>query len=132
MRPNKWKSFIHAQENREYLALLSYLPLKRYSAIPKFLKYVSKIDQQLQTANGLIGYSLQAQPLLRKFWTLSVWEDSDALMAFVRSIPHGDVMKLLASDMDQTNFAQWKIQGSAIPPDWIGAKERMFPGSSRA
>jgi hypothetical protein len=123
--PSKWKSFAVVAADREYLALLSYLPLKRYRKIPKFIKYTSQIERQLREARGLVGYSLQAQLLSRRFWTLSVWEDEQALMEFVYRLPHSEVMTSLAADMGPTKFTQWKIQGSLLPPRWDDAKRRM-------
>jgi len=55
-----------------YLALISYLPLKHFRAVPKFFQCTFEIQRQLRTSPGLIGYSLEAQPLARKFQTLSV------------------------------------------------------------
>jgi len=39
----KWKSFPKASPDREYLALISYLPLKSLWKIPKFLGYTRDI-----------------------------------------------------------------------------------------
>ena len=125
MNPSKWKSFASADADREYLALLSFLPLKRYRMIPRFIKYTSEIERQLSESRGLVGYSLQAQLLSRQFWTLSVWEDEKALMEFVVKSPHGPVMQSLLPHMAATKFMQWKIKGAAIPPNWNEAKERM-------
>jgi hypothetical protein len=48
------------------LALISYLPLKHIRA-PKFFQCTFEIQRQLRTSPGLIGYSLEAQPLAPKF-----------------------------------------------------------------
>ena len=114
-----------AESDREYLALLSYLPLKKYRMIPRFIKYTSQIERQLQHSPGLIGYAMQAEILSRRFWTLSVWEDEKALMEFVARFPHGEVMESLAPHMGQTKFTQWKIMGAVIPPSWSEAKRLM-------
>jgi hypothetical protein len=114
----RWKSFAKASPDREYLALISYLPLKRFWMIPKFLIYMRAIQNQLRESRGLIGYSLLAHFLQRRFWTLSVWEDEKALMEFVRNVPHSRVMVALRSHMDKTKFVEWKIKGSAVPVTW--------------
>ncbi|MGB2887999.1 MAG: DUF3291 domain-containing protein [Candidatus Acidiferrales bacterium] len=81
--------------------------------------------RQLHNSKGLIGYSLHAQPLHRWFWTLSVWEDQQSLMAFVRQAPHAQIMQTLTPLMDKTRFVQWKVSASDIPPGWREAKARM-------
>jgi hypothetical protein len=114
----KWESFAKASPDREYLALISYLPLKRFWMIPKFLIYMRAIQNQLRESRGLIGYSLLAHFLHRRFWTLSVWEDEKALIEFVRNVPHGQVMTALKPHMGKTKFVEWKIKGSAVPVTW--------------
>ena len=125
MLPLPWKTLAALDSNREYLALLSFLPLKHYRMIPKFLWLTFETQRQLRESKGLIGYSLHAQPLRRRFWTLSVWEDRQSLMNFVRQAPHGRIMQVLAPQMGKTQFVQWSVTLKDIPPGWNEAKTRM-------
>src|SRR5262249_2775479 len=125
MPTTPWKSFSSPEPGREYLALLSYLPLRHFRAIPKFFRFTFETQRQLNTAAGLIGYSLDAQPFRRRFWTLSVWEDSQSLMNFVRQAPHSRIMQELAPHMDRTQFVQWKVTASDFPLKWPEAKARL-------
>ena len=111
--------------DKEYTALLSLLPLKHYRTIPLFFWLTFKTQEQLKRAKGLIGYSLQAEPVGRRFWTLSAWEDQQSLMLFVHELPHGKIMQMLAPHMDKTQFVQWKVKGSDLPLSWDAAKARM-------
>lgn len=125
MPASPWRSFATPEDDREYTAMLSYLPLNKWRAMPKFFKYTSQIRRQLADSEGLIGYSLDANLLSRNFWTLSVWEDEEALRRFVQRTPHSRVMVDLLPDMGQTEFFSFKVDGSSIPPDWQDAKRRM-------
>ena len=120
-----WKSFAAPESAREYTALLSYLPLNKWRAIPKFMRYTFQIRRQLADSEGLIGYSLHANVPNREFWTLSVWEDEESLRRFVQRTPHSRAMTDLLPDMGQTEFFPFKVDGSSIPPDWEDAKRRM-------
>jgi hypothetical protein len=120
-----WKSFATPENGREYTALLTYLPLSKWRAIPKFVRYTSQIRRQLAGSEGLIGYALDANVLNRDFWTLSVWENEESLRRFVQRNPHGRVMTDLLPDMGQTEFLPFKVNGSSIPPDWKDTKRRM-------
>ena len=120
-----WKSFRQPDPGREYLALLSYLPLRHYRALWKFFRFTQETLRQLQTARGLLGYSLDAQPFRRRFWTLSVWEDSQSLMEFVGQAPHSRIMQDLAPHMGKSQFAQWKVTAADLPLDWAKAKTRL-------
>lgn len=120
-----WKSFATPEGDREYLALLSYLPLATFRAMPKFFRYTAQIRRQLEGAEGLVGYSLEANVLNREFWTLSVWRDEEALMGFVWRNPHDRIMEDLRPHMGPTGFIRWPVSGASIPPDWEEAKRRM-------
>jgi|SRR5437870_5761296 len=126
MLASPWKSLSAIDANREYLALLSFLPLKSYLRIPKFLQFTLRTQRQLDTAKGLIGYSLQAQILRRRFWTLSAWEDETSLMDFVQHTPHAEIMDALAPHMERTGFVRWKVKGSELPLNWHEAKARYY------
>ena len=108
-----------------YLALISYLPLKHFRAIPNFFLFTSEIRRQLRTAPGLIGYSLDARPFARTFWTLSVWRDQQSLTDFVNQAPHNRIMQKLAPHLGKSQFAQWQVEAGEIPLDWRSAKARI-------
>jgi hypothetical protein len=126
-----WKMLAVPDEGREYMALLSYLPLKSHFAIPKFLRYAVQIQKQLRDTRGVIGYSLRAQLLSRKFWTLSAWESNEALMNFVKKNPHGSSMQAMVKDMGKTGFTQWKVKGKELPLKWDEAMQREARGAQR-
>jgi heme-degrading monooxygenase HmoA len=119
-----WKALAPVERGREYLVLLSYLPLRAYRKIPVFFRYTSQIQRQLRNTPGAIGYSMRAKVLSRKFWTLSVWENERALRDFISREPHRDAMNALTPHMGPTKFTQWKAVGSALPPDWGDAVRR--------
>jgi len=120
-----WKMAEASVAGNRYLAFISYLPLKHFRAIPNFFRFTSEIRRQLRTAPGLIGYSLDARPLARTFWTLSVWRDQQSLSDFVAAVPHSRIMQSLAPHMGKSQFAQWTVESNEIPLDWNTAKARI-------
>jgi len=123
-----WTTLAQADANREYFALLSYLPLKKYRAIPSFFRFTFQIQSQLRNTPGAIGYSLRAKLLSRNFWTLSAWTDEKALTEFVMKIPHAQAMKVLMPHMGPTTFTKWQVQGAALPLRWDDAMRRARQG----
>ena len=119
-----WIKFATPDTNREYFALLSYLPLNKYRAIPAFVKFSLQIQKQLRKTPGIIGYSLRAKLSSRNFWTLSAWIDEKQLTDFVVKIPHGQAMKAMTPYMGPTKFTKWRVMGSALPLRWEEAMER--------
>src|SRR6266478_2733034 len=109
-----WKMAEAPLAGNRYLALISYLPLKHFRAVPKFFRLTSEIRRQLQTAPGLIGYSLEARPFSRTFWTLSVWRGQQSLADFVSRAPHNRTMQELAPHHGKSQFAQWQVEEQEI------------------
>ena len=113
-----WQSNSRAAPERDYVALLSYLPLNSAWHLPKLVLYSTRIRRQLRTSSGLIGYSLRARVAAKQFWTLSAWEDAAALQAFVAASPHVAIMKALAPYMGATRFVRWNVKGSELSLRW--------------
>jgi hypothetical protein len=119
-----WTSFSERAPEREYVALLSYLPLSRLSSTLPFLLAVQRVRSQLSRSPGLVGYSLRARPLHRDYWTLSVWESERALLAFVKTQPHSGLMSSLRKRMGATRFVRWRLGGVDSLPTWDDAMRR--------
>lgn len=125
MPATPWRICETPVPGERYLALISYLPLRHFRALPNFFRYSFETQRQLRSAAGLIGYALDAQPFARKFWTLSVWRDEQALMDFTAAMPHSRIMRALAPHMGKSQFARWTVQSHEIPLDWASAKARI-------
>ena len=124
MTETPWRSYSRAAPEGDYVALLSYLPLNSAWSLPRLVLYSTRIQRQLRTSSGLIGYSLRAQVAAKQFWTLSVWEDETSLQAFVVAPPHVAVMKAMAPFMGATRFVRWDVKGSELPLRWNAALRR--------
>jgi hypothetical protein len=127
MPTKPWVTLRPPDPEREYLALLTELPLKRFRDLGSFLRHAWRIQAQLRRTRGVLGYSLRAHILRRQFWTLSVWEGEAALRAFVVANPHAHVMTALQGKMGQTRFVRWRLQGAAYPPQWPDALAKQDP-----
>ncbi len=119
-----WKELAKPDASKEYLAIVTYLPVKHYRTVPSVAKHSYKVEKQLIETQGLIGYSMGSKPWTKQFWTVSVWEDEAALMAFAFSGAHKDIMARLYTDMGATKFARWKVLGTDVPLTWEVALEK--------
>jgi len=101
------------------------LQLKRGWRIPGLLLRTASIMKQLRHSERLVGYSLLAQPLALRFWTLSVWNDEAALKRFVHAQPHALTMERMRPQLRLTRFIRWRVNGSELPPTWEDALNRF-------
>ena len=123
-----WTIVAPPAADREYTALISHLPLKRFRMIPKFLRYSGAVSKQLEGTRGLLGFSFRAKILARDFYTLSVWEDERALDDFVRAEPHRGTMGTMRPHMAEPKFVRWMVSGSEVPPSWDRAMAVLRSG----
>ncbi len=126
-----WRQRAQPHADQRYLIMASRLPLHSYTTIPKFLGMTWAVARQLEHSDGLIGYSLLAQPTKKTFWTLSAWQDRPSLQAFVRALPHVRIMTTLRPHMEPTRFTTWDAPGSSLPINWPDAIEHLNSAPSR-
>jgi hypothetical protein len=125
-----WQSRHIVDPAAEYVVMASRLPLQSRVRVPWFARLTLTVVRQLERADGLVGYSLRAQPLAATFWTLSAWTGNSALDAFVRAMPHRAVMQKLRPHMGRTRFITWTAFGAALPVSWDEAIERLMGSSA--
>jgi hypothetical protein len=120
-----WRRRLTPEPEVDYLVMASRLPLRSLATVPRFVGLTVSVVRQLERSDGLVGYSLRAQPLGKTFWTLSAWTDQVALSRFAAEMPHRAVMTRLRPHMGVTRFETWTCGGSALPVAWEEAVERL-------
>ena len=120
-----WKSLGQLDTDGEYLVLASSIPPKSMTSTWAMFTGSRRVRKQLLTADGVIGFSMLAEPFRKHYATLSVWRDAAALDTFARTNPHGRLMSELASAMDEPTFVRWTISGRDGLPSWTDALARL-------
>ena len=115
----------NATGDRELHVLTSTLPLTRYRDVPRFLRWAMRIRKQLATSDGCAGYSLDAHLLRKTFYTLSAWQDRDAMNRFVQSGRHAAMLADMGGRLGQSTFVESSTQAHELPLDWGAAKQRL-------
>ena len=107
-----------------FLCIVTYLPLRRWSQLPSFVWTNLCIEQQLKRASGLIRYGLKADVLRKQFWSFSVWADRAAVAAFIHAHPHATAMTRLDRwAAPGAAFVEWQSLHGQI--DWDEALQRL-------
>jgi hypothetical protein len=120
-----WRTVTTPEPPTDYVVLASRLPLRSITRVPWFMGLTVSVVRQLERTDGLVGYSLRTHPLAKTFWTLSAWNDHDALSAYVRELPHRAVMGKLRPHMGATRFVSWTVAGRELPITWDDALARL-------
>ncbi len=83
-----WKTVAALNPATDYLVLASSIPPKSVASTWKLFCGSRAVRQQLLATDGVMGFSMLAEPLRKHHATLSVWRDETALETFSRAHPH--------------------------------------------
>ncbi|MFJ5048786.1 DUF3291 domain-containing protein [Streptomyces sp. NPDC098077] len=120
-----WTTPNPARPDTTAFVMASRLEVKSGRHTPQFCLKSLSAWGQVRKAPGALGASLEAQLLKGVFYTLSAWENKDALYAYARTEPHKSVMTGLRSVMSASTFAFWEVPVSQLPITWEDAKRRI-------
>ncbi len=90
---------------------VTHLHLRRLRDVPAFMRDSLAIRAQAMGSPGARSITLRAQPLARRFATVSWWDDEPTARAFVRADPH------------RASMARWR-------PGLLDFSNRAVPGTS--
>jgi hypothetical protein len=120
-----WKTMGALEPGAQYLVLASSIPPKRISSTWKLFRGSRAVRQQLLGTDGVMGFSMLAEPIRKRYATLSVWRDEASLSDFARAHPHDELVVALRPEMGETRFVRWTISGADGRPSWKEALERL-------
>jgi hypothetical protein len=124
--PRPWKQVAPIDLDRGYLGFTSRFFLRSPLRAPAFMRRGTKIMNQADRAEGIIGWSLGANLPTLEFYTLSAWTDPESLDAFIRSGDHGEALRQFERDLRRESiFVQFTVAGSDLPLTWRDAIARQ-------
>ncbi|WP_327312553.1 DUF3291 domain-containing protein [Streptomyces sp. NBC_01235] len=121
----RWTTVSTPAPDTEAFVMASRLEVRSLNDVPRFFLKSLAAWKQVSGAPGAYGASLIAQPLKRTFWTLSAWEDKDALYRYAKTEPHRSIMNGLRSTMKDSVFTFWQVPAADLPIDWTDARRRL-------
>jgi hypothetical protein len=119
-----WKSLNSAPAGSEPYVMASRFEVRSLPDSFRFLVKSLSAWNQVRHAPGAFGAALLAYPFRRVYYTLSAWEDRDALYAFAKTEPHKGIMGL-RKVMRNSTFTFWTVPATALPITWADAKHRI-------
>jgi Domain of unknown function (DUF3291) len=105
------------------LVSVTRLRLRSVRFILPFAWYTARSALQAKRSPGNRGVNLRKTNGLA-FWTLTVWENGQAMRAFRGAVPHGKAMRKLPYWCDEASYAHWE-DGTGDLPSWEDAAKRL-------
>jgi hypothetical protein len=120
-----WTTPNQPPADAQAFVMASRLEVRSLKDVPRFFLKSLVAWKQVRSAPGAYGASLIAQPLKRTFWTLSAWQDRDALYVYAATEPHKSVMNGLRPTMSGSTFTFWETSTAGLPITWSDAKTKI-------
>ncbi|HEX6518481.1 MAG TPA: DUF3291 domain-containing protein [Streptosporangiaceae bacterium] len=114
-----------APPNAQACAMASRFEVRSIKDVPRFFLKSLAAWRQVRSAPGCLGASLITRPLRRVFYTLSAWQDRDALYAFAAAQPHRDIVVGLRPTTRSATFTFWDVPTGQLPLTWDDAQQRL-------
>ena len=94
---------------------VTHLHLRRLRDVPAFFRVSLAIRKQTMRSPGARSLMLRAQPLARRFTTVSWWDDEAAVRAFVRTDPHRSAMRRWGPEMQDFSNRSFPGEPGSVP-----------------
>ena len=126
MRPLPWKALTEPEPGRTYVFVATRFHLRSLADTIRFFRAARPVTALLEGGPlGLVGFSLMARPLARRFWTLSVWEEEGSVERFVGDPTHVAAIRRLRTGLRTFDSVRWSDGGAACPPSWDEALDLL-------
>jgi hypothetical protein len=99
------------------------LHVRRWWILPAFALHTYRSMRQAKRSAGFLGGQLAGEPPLG-FWTITVWNDEQAMRGFRNTAAHLRAMPRLLKWCDEASYTHWQ-QPDAVVPGLSDAFERL-------
>jgi len=111
-------------DGSEFHCIATFLPVRSWGYVIPFLKMSGRVEEQLKQTPGLSRYSVRADFLHKRFWTLTVWKDKKFVESFVQEEPHAEAVRKFKDWAGEgAAFVEWNSTNSGI--DWDTAMQKL-------
>jgi heme-degrading monooxygenase HmoA len=90
-----------------------------------FWDHTMRVVDSLPSHSGYLGHKIRKQLFGNEAWTMTVWQDEDALQNFVSGEKHSDAIQNGLDAVVKARFVRFTIAKSKIPLSWDDAEKIM-------
>lgn len=113
-----WKTIRPIDTDREYVGVVTELVPRSIRSTGRLFGGARRSSAQIARADGIVGFATLAQPLRRRYRTISLWENEAAVAAFARSGDHHELVRTLTPELERVTTGRWHAAGRDGRPDW--------------
>jgi len=121
----KWTAISEVNPRGNYFAYAGYAERKSAWSYFSYLMRARKVQNQLNRAKGLIGFTAKLGFFNRQVIQLAVFENENALREFAHTGQHALCMEKTKSSLKLIKRTTWNIPGKDVPPKIDDAIRRI-------
>jgi hypothetical protein len=120
-----WKTVQPIDADREYIGVVTELVPKSMRSTGRLFRGARRSSVQIARSEGIVGFATLAQPVRKRYQTISLWETDADVDAFARSGDHHELVRDLAPELATVKNTRWRVPGRDGRPDWKQAQELL-------
>jgi len=121
----KWTAVSGVNPKGNYFAYAGYAERKSAWSYFSYLMRARKVQNQLNRAKGLIGFTAKLGFFNRQVIQLAIFENENDLREFAHTGQHDLCMERTKSSLKSIKRTTWNISGQDIPPKIDEALRRI-------
>ncbi len=125
-----WKTLSPLDEDRRYVVVATELVPKSRRSTGRLFRGARKASAQMARSRGVVGFATLAQPLRKRYGSISLWESEADVDAFARSGEHHELVRTLAGELERMTTTRWWISGNEGRPTWEVAARQLASTSA--
>ena len=115
-----------------YLVVLTQAKLSPApGAADTFFEISEALEKDMRARPGYVGHARRKQIFGDTAWTMTVWRDTEAMLAFVNGPAHAAAMRQTPDLVADARFARTWVSAEDLPLSWDEA-EALLASSGRA
>lgn len=118
-----WKTIQPIDTDREYVGVVTELVPRSVRSTGRMFRGARRSSAQIARSEGIVGFATLAQPLRRRYRTISLWESEAAVDSFARSGDHHELVRTLTPELERVRTGRWRAAGLDGRPGWKQAAE---------
>ncbi len=113
-------------QDAPYIVAATFIELKDEPGVgERFDRQVDLIVAAQDEVPGFVGRSLRKEFGGRKAWTMSAYENEEAMIEFVGTDAHLDAIDIAQELASDARVTHWEVDAKDLPPSWEEAKARL-------
>ncbi|WP_428340954.1 hypothetical protein [Mycobacterium sp.] len=115
-----------------YTVSITHLRIRKAWRAAGFFLAIRPVLTQINSTDAMSAYGIRTRTWRLDFWTYSAFDDPAALVRFLTTGPHGELMRHFHGRLGPLQTRQLQLTGNQLPESWHDAAHLLSHPSTPA